>query len=1179
MAASRSRSLRTLLVLVTLCLASLFGRPSSPAAHGAAAPSQAAPSHIYLPALAHGWTWKTASLGDPYSPGLGNPGYDVLDYRLHLTFAQAPVVPATSFAATVELDLMVTAESGTELSFDLTSGNVTEVLVAELHSATEVPPESEAAPWYLGPGKLWVKAPRPLGELEGLRVTVRYEGSAPTVRVGESDGQAYLGPSDTSAWFPANYHPSDRARFEVAVTGPASYVAAASGRHVDTTDGADGQTSIFSTGSRILAPSEVVALVARFQVVERATPGGVAVRHYLLREPAAADAMLRAYENAVDGLSGIAGAYPFESFGVVETTRADIGVRPVSTLVLHGRTIPGQRQVTLERSIGNPVASQWFGGAIGVASHRDDWLNTGLAEYLNLLYAARDQGPELTQARLAAHEQGFAYRVGHDLALDDLPPNGSGALVQAYKAPWSFRSLHVALGDEAATAVLQDYFADRVAGPGTADLAGLQALAESAAGGPMGPLFDRLFRQAATPRINLAWLWSSGQVRLRVCQLTSQPVAFTLPLAIHGPPAGVMLQSVDVPARVESTFDLPVPDLAVAITPDPEQMLLDDTTVHPSPGAAPAPCAELPIPPFADSAPTTDADGRVAMDALTEMHHHERSNTWKPDSGLPEDRAGFDAPSFVPGEPSIGDDYFPYMGNTGYDVTHYDLKIRVDPDAQRVEADATLAISSTLDGLDRLSLDFLRVANNRGFEVREVTVDGAPATFERPADVDKLWVTLPAAVDAGGSLALRVRYDGTPPSGSGLRFVAGPMAFAVNEPNGTRGWIPANDHPRDKATFRFEVTAPKPYVGVANGVKVDQHETDTETTTVFEMRQPMASYLATIGVARYQVAEELGPNGLPLAHYFLNDPAVGMRVAGVTADTLDVFARRIAPYPFESYGHNAANGFGGAMENQSMTATGAGIFSTSTPRNSHGIIAHEAAHQWFGDAISPYTWADIWLNEGFATYLTEVWRYDDVGPELLGQRMESLRYSVLAGGRDAPVGRPIPNDFFGTNTYQKGAWVLHMLRAQVGDEAFWSGIRQYYADHTFGNVKSADLQAALEAASGQDLSTFFSQWVYRPGNPAVDVYWGQAGQTVTVRLCQVGIPFDLPLMLAAHGAGETVRASTRSRETETTVTLPAPFIVSGVTPDPDFVTLADFHVMRWPDGALPGCDVPAAAGP
>lgn len=199
-----------------------------------------------------------------------------------------------------------------------------------------------------------------------------------------------------------------------------------------------------------------------------------------------------------------------------------------------------------------------------------------------------------------------------------------------------------------------------------------------------------------------------------------------------------------------------------------------------------------------------------------------------------------------------------------------------------------------------------------------------------------------------------------------------------------------------------------------------------------------------------------------------------------------------------------------------------------------------------------------------------------MGPEPLGWRLKALRYTVLAGGRDAPVGRPQAGDFFGTNTYQKGGWVLHMLREQLGEVAFWSGVREYYAAHRFGNVTTADLRQALEAASGQDLAPFFAQWVDRAGNPVVDLYWKWSPNRVDLRFCQAGRPFTLRLTPVVHWQGQN--QSLRSPQPilldgpEVTVGLDLPFRgVSGITPDPDFATLADFRVHRVTGTELPAC--------
>lgn len=1226
-----SRGARRLAVAAALLMAGVPAVSTAPAHPAHAQPPAAQPgagvATLYLPRADKQWIAETVSLGDPYAPGRGNPGYDVIAYDLTFdVVVETPEsgTPRARYLAVALIDAEVTAERLDRVSFDF---GVPDVRGASINEAE--------VPWYSGAGnKLWLVPPKPLQRGDPLLVAVSYDGATGAgggfniQRASSQTAQVWTPLRNPGAWFPANDHPSDRARVKLRVTlvDSPGYVAVSSG----TSDpGRPGGTRFDFHGH--MAPGDLMLNIAPYTVVEDRAPGGAKFQYYTLR-PAEQSAVLRgALARQLDFFQSRLHA-PHGHEGPIKVVESGMnGTASLPELLAIGRNQLTQRRVTYERQFASLMAAQWLGPFIGFAGRRDDLLGSGLTTYLGILYQARDQGPEPVQARMAALESSFAFTVPRDLPLDGLPADGSGTAVAANKAPWAFHRLRLALGDDAFWAKLQHFVEmSEVTSPqsGSDVLDFLEAVVKNnlREDDPVAVAFDAAFRAADTPRVNLAWRQApdGNLVEVRVCQLTPTPQVFRLPLALHGADRRMDF-GIDV-AQPDQAFEASFPARLRAITPDPAQVLLADVVVHPMGGDALPPCAALPAPALArddgaapphgvppdagpaDAATTTDAaaalsghgllddpwvdtaavDGRAEHrvdpaacaarweDCLRGMH--------RPGAGARPHAPGLPGPAALdaPGEPSIGDPYLSYLGNTGYDVQRYVVKARVDPLAGRVEADTTIEARVTLDGLDRLSLDFMRPKDGKGLAIFTVTADGQPATYTRPDDADKLWIDLPAAKAAGDALTLRLTYGGAPVPGGADIFSGGLLPhgsdtmYAISEPDGTRNWIPSNDHPRDKALFRFEITAPKPFVATANGVPVETIDGAGETTAVFEMRQPMATYLATTAVGRYRTADQAGPGGVAIRHYFLNDPADGMRVAGVTPDILGVIGRLVAPYPFDTYGHYAAPDFGGGMENQSMTAIGPGAFASSTPRSQHGLIAHEAAHQWFGDAVSPYTWSDIWLNEGFATYYAELWRASRVGPEPLGWRMEALRYAVLSRALDLPVTQPLLADMFGTNTYEKGGWVLHMLRATLGDAAYTAGVRAYYDAHRFGNATTADLQAALQTASGQDLEPFFAQWLRRGGNPSLDVRWRQVGDTVTVRVCQAGPPvgpavFDVPVVVAVHGAGRSVRAAGRADAPVATLTAVVPFTAEGVTVDPDFALLADILVTRAATEADMGC--------
>ncbi|HWE62788.1 MAG TPA: M1 family metallopeptidase [Chloroflexota bacterium] len=323
-----------------------------------------------------------------------------------------------------------------------------------------------------------------------------------------------------------------------------------------------------------------------------------------------------------------------------------------------------------------------------------------------------------------------------------------------------------------------------------------------------------------------------------------------------------------------------------------------------------------------------------------------------------------------PGATSIGDPYYPTLGNGGYDALHYTLDLAVDVTRNTIAGTATMDARATQD-LSRFSLDFV------GFHIRAVTVDGAPATYSRQPR--KLIVTPGRPLPAGGQFAVAVTYSGTPttiatPSGDGGWHNFGQGIYVTSEPDGAEGWYPVNDHPRDKATYTFRITVPAPYVAVANGLPQGTTTHGATTTYRWQERSPMASYLATIAIGRFAEQRSSGPGGLPILSYY--PPAVAGRARHVFArlpEMIAYFERLLGPFPFEAYGGIVVDTYlPYALETQTRALYSGTILGYIPDRAQEGI-SHELAHQWFGDSVSLKTWQDIWLNEGFATYMSWLW--------------------------------------------------------------------------------------------------------------------------------------------------------------------------------------------------------------
>ncbi|MFY1691424.1 M1 family metallopeptidase [Plantactinospora sp. WMMB782] len=428
------------------------------------------------------------------------------------------------------------------------------------------------------------------------------------------------------------------------------------------------------------------------------------------------------------------------------------------------------------------------------------------------------------------------------------------------------------------------------------------------------------------------------------------------------------------------------------------------------------------------------------------------------------------------GAPGVGDGYFPAAGNGGYDVLHYGLDIRYEPTTRAFAGIATISARSTAR-LSRFNLDL------RGFEVRAVTVDGRAARFDR--DGQELRISPKHGLSRGERFTVVVRYDGTtgrPTDVEGALYgwVSTPDgSFVANEPDGAATWYPVNDHPTDKASYDFRLTVPAGKTAVANGELVGQRTRNGWTTFVWRARDPMASYLSTASVGDYDLRRSTGPRGLPIIDAIDRD--LGPEAADGLARTremIEYFTDLFGRYPFTSYGAivDDDEDAGYALETQTRP-----IYSGPP---SEGTVAHELAHQWYGNSVSPARWQEIWLNEGFASYAEWLWE-EHTGGRTAQARFDSFyARPETASFWNPPPGDPGATNLFAGSVYTRGAMTLHALRTKIGDRAFFALLRAWYAANRNDTVTTADLVRLAERVSRRQLDGFFQTWLYTPGKPA-----------------------------------------------------------------------------------------------
>ncbi|HZG88784.1 MAG TPA: M1 family metallopeptidase [Pseudonocardia sp.] len=440
----------------------------------------------------------------------------------------------------------------------------------------------------------------------------------------------------------------------------------------------------------------------------------------------------------------------------------------------------------------------------------------------------------------------------------------------------------------------------------------------------------------------------------------------------------------------------------------------------------------------------------------------------------PQAQAATDPP--VDGGTGGGDPYYPAAGNSGYDVGHYDLALDYTPATRALTARAVVDATAT-DPLRSFSLDL------RGLDVSAVTVDGAPAAFAQEAG--ELVITPAAPVADGADFEVDVAYGGTTgqpadPTGALYGWVSfADGAFVANEPDGASTWYPVNDVPHDKATYTFTVTVPDGTVAVANGDLESQESADGRTTYRWVADDPQASYLAMAASGNYVLTEDTGPGGLPIVNAVDADldQAAAAAVLARQPAMIEFFTGVFGPYPFGSFGAVVDDDEdpGYALENQTRPIY-SGVPDEST-------VAHELAHQWVGNKITPRLWRDIWLNEGFATYAEWLWAEANGGPTPQQQFDEVYATPAEDELWTVPPGDPGPAALFDAAVYDRGAMTLQALRVTIGDAAFTEVLRQWAGRDQDVPVTTADLVALAEDVSGQDLDPLFQTWLYTPGKP------------------------------------------------------------------------------------------------
>lgn len=498
------------------------------------------------------------------------------------------------------------------------------------------------------------------------------------------------------------------------------------------------------------------------------------------------------------------------------------------------------------------------------------------------------------------------------------------------------------------------------------------------------------------------------------------------------------------------------------------------------------------------------------------------------------------------------------INTVNYDVKYHRLEWEVDPSIAQIKGKVTCYFKALQD-MNQITFDL-----SDNLTVSQVSQRSLDLTFSQNAN-DELIITFPSTQKQNVLDSLSITYSGNPVSSGFGSFEVSthgnnsiPILWTLSEPYGAKGWWPCKQDLTDKIdSIDVFIKHPSFYKAASNGLLLSETTDGDQKLTHWKHRYPIPAYLVAMAVTNYSVYTDPSDLDFDIVNYVypenLNTAKNG---TAVTPDIMKLFNTLFETYPFarEKYGH-AQFGWGGGMEHTTMTFMGSW---------SRGLIAHELAHQWFGNKITCGSWGDIWLNEGFATYLDGLVHENFDGKSGFTQWRKSLVNNITSGSSGSTYvtdTTSVSRIFNSRLTYKKGAMILHMLRYKLGDEAFFEGIRNYLADPelAYSYARTPDLQKHLEAVSGEDLDEFFKDWLYGEGYPAYEVVWSQNDADKTIHL-QVNQKqshpsvsfFEMPLPITVRGPdGKSEMLRLEVSEDKQTFSLQLDFDVISILVDPE----------------------------
>ncbi len=473
------------------------------------------------------------------------------------------------------------------------------------------------------------------------------------------------------------------------------------------------------------------------------------------------------------------------------------------------------------------------------------------------------------------------------------------------------------------------------------------------------------------------------------------------------------------------------------------------------------------------------------------------------------------------------------------DVQHYKFEVELSDASDAIAGKATITVKF-LSGASSLQLDLTSLHDEKGMIAFQVFEKGKILQKAHRDDKLDIYLAIPAKKDEVRTF--EINYMGTPDDGLVIskNKYDDRTFFADNWPNRAHNWLPTNDVPGDKASVEFIVIAPSHYKVISNGTLIEEKVLNDKRRTHWKETNPIPTKVMVIGAAKFAIERVDSSYAIPVtAWVYPQDSSKGFFDYALADDILKFYEEYIGPYPYKKLANVQSKTIFGGMENASAI-----FYNENTvkgDRSSEALLAHEIVHQWFGNTATEKSFAHLWLSEGFATYLTNIYIEQKYGRDSFYKRLEEEKIKVINFTKT--TNNPVVDstselmDLLNANSYQKGGWVLHMLRNEVGDQQFKKIIQTYYQQFKWSNADTKDFQKVAEKISGKDLNVFFNQWLYQPGIPQLEIKTKIDAEELTIEIEQGKKLFDVVLEVRIVDAdGVTTVHPIQVKEKETSFT-------------------------------------------